>query len=117
MDTCVDSVNQFSSTVGKNSVISASLSSEHGPSWGYGWRNSLQISRVAANVQNKQSRTADEGWSYSLGIRSGANISLSLQIAVLRNISEGFGLGRILWCNLSNGKGHDIRHVEREEAV
>ena len=31
------------------------------------------ILRVAANVLNKQSRTADEGWSSSLGVGRGAN--------------------------------------------
>jgi hypothetical protein len=33
----------------------------------------LQIWRVAANMLNKQSRTADSGWSSSLGVGSGAN--------------------------------------------
>jgi hypothetical protein len=36
---------------------------------GYG----LQIWRVAANILNKQSRTADRGWSSSLGVGQGAN--------------------------------------------
>ena len=31
------------------------------------------IWRVAANILNKQSRTADEGWSSSLGVGRGAN--------------------------------------------
>jgi len=31
------------------------------------------MSRVAANVLNKQSRTADKGWSSSLGVGRGAN--------------------------------------------
>src|SRR5215813_10749084 len=31
------------------------------------------IWRVAANILNKQSRTADEGWSSSLGVGQGAN--------------------------------------------
>jgi len=31
------------------------------------------IRRVAANILNKQSRTADEGWSSSLGVGRGAN--------------------------------------------
>jgi hypothetical protein len=31
------------------------------------------IWRVAANVLNKQSRTADKGWSSSLGVGRGAN--------------------------------------------
>jgi hypothetical protein len=29
--------------------------------------------RVAANILNKQSRTADKGWSYSLGVEWGSN--------------------------------------------
>jgi hypothetical protein len=35
----------------------------------------LQIWRVAVNILNKQSRTADKGWSYSLGVGRGANNS------------------------------------------
>jgi hypothetical protein len=35
----------------------------------------LQIWRVVANVLNKQSRTADTGWSSSLGVGRGANNS------------------------------------------
>jgi len=31
------------------------------------------IRRVASNKLNKQSRTADEGWSSSLGVGRGAN--------------------------------------------
>jgi len=31
------------------------------------------LSRIAANKLNKQSRTADEGWSSSLGVGRGAN--------------------------------------------
>jgi hypothetical protein len=33
----------------------------------------LQIWREAANILNKQSRTADSGWSSSLGVGGGAN--------------------------------------------
>jgi hypothetical protein len=33
----------------------------------------LQIWRVSANILNKQSRTADRGWSTSLGVGRGAN--------------------------------------------
>jgi hypothetical protein len=43
-----------------------SLSLRHGASSGCGWRNGLQYVRVAANILNKQSRTADEGWPSSL---------------------------------------------------
>jgi hypothetical protein len=35
----------------------------------------LQIWRVAANILNKQSWTADNGWSSSLGVERGANNS------------------------------------------
>jgi hypothetical protein len=35
----------------------------------------LQICRVAANILNKQSRTADKGWPSSLGVGRGANNS------------------------------------------
>jgi hypothetical protein len=35
----------------------------------------LQIWRVAANILNKQSRTAEKGWSSSLGVGRGANNS------------------------------------------
>jgi hypothetical protein len=38
-------------------------------------RDSFQIRRVAANILNKQSRTADKGWSSSLGVGRGANNS------------------------------------------
>jgi hypothetical protein len=36
---------------------------------------SLQIWRVAANILNKQSRTADKGWPSSSGVGRGANNS------------------------------------------
>jgi hypothetical protein len=35
----------------------------------------LQIRRVAANILNKQSRTADKGWSSSLEVGCGAKNS------------------------------------------
>ena len=34
----------------------------------------LHIWRVYANALNKQSRTADKGWSFTLGVGGGANI-------------------------------------------
>jgi hypothetical protein len=37
--------------------------------------NGLQLWRVAANILNKQSRTADKGWSSRLGVGRGANNS------------------------------------------
>jgi hypothetical protein len=38
------------------------------------WR-ALQVWMVAANILNKQSRTADNGWSSSFGVGRGANKS------------------------------------------
>jgi hypothetical protein len=35
--------------------------------------DSLQFWRVAANILNKQLRTANKGWSFSLGVGRGAN--------------------------------------------
>jgi hypothetical protein len=35
----------------------------------------LEIWRIAANILNKQSRTADKEWSFSLGVGRGANYS------------------------------------------
>jgi hypothetical protein len=37
--------------------------------------NTLQVWRVAANILNKNSRTADKGWPSSLGVGRGANNS------------------------------------------
>jgi hypothetical protein len=44
------------------------MSPQHGASSGCGWRNGLQLWRVAANVLNKQPRTNDKGWSSSWGV-------------------------------------------------
>ena len=51
---------------------------------------------VAANILNEESRTADKGWSYSLGVGRGANNSSSLRRILLRNIHrQHFGPGLI----------------------
>jgi hypothetical protein len=49
------------------------LSPRHGASSGCGWREVLRVRRVAASILNKQSRTADKGWSSSFGVGRGAN--------------------------------------------
>jgi hypothetical protein len=41
------------------------------------WGNRNQMWRVAMNILNKQSRTADKEWSFNLGIGGMANISAS----------------------------------------
>jgi len=42
--------------------------------------------RVAANILNKQSRTADKGWSSRLGVGRGVNNSSLLKRILLRNV-------------------------------
>jgi hypothetical protein len=44
------------------------------------------IWKVAANILNKQSRTADKGWSSSLGVGRGANNASPSKKTLLRNI-------------------------------
>jgi hypothetical protein len=53
----------------------------------------LQIWRVAANILNKQSRTADKG------VGRGANNSSPSKISLLRKITRSLGPGWILWIN------------------
>jgi len=61
---------------------------------------------VAANILNKQSRTADIGWSYSLGVGQGVNSSSLLNCILLRNIHrQSLGPGLIVWYDLSNERG------------
>jgi hypothetical protein len=60
--------------------------------------DALQLWREAANILNKQSRTADKGWSSSLGVERGANNSPS-KISMLRKHSQSLGPGRIPWMN------------------
>jgi len=46
----------------------------------------LPVWSVAANILNKQSRTADTGWFSSLGVGRGANNSSTSQRIMLRNL-------------------------------
>jgi len=48
-------------------LIRGPLSPRHGASSGCGWRRRPPIWTVAANILNKQSRTADKGWSFGFG--------------------------------------------------
>jgi len=61
------------------------------------------IWRVDVNILNKQSRTADKGWSTSLGVARGANNASPQKLTMLRNISQGLGLGLVLRCATSSG--------------
>jgi hypothetical protein len=65
----------------------------------------LQIWRVAANILNKQSRSADKGWSSSLGVGRGAYNSSPQKIKLLRKFTRSLGRGLILWImDFSKGK-------------
>jgi hypothetical protein len=59
----------------------------------------LQIWRVAANILNKQSRTADKGWSSMWVVVRGANNSSPSIINLLRNVTKGLGPSWMLWIN------------------
>ena len=63
------------------------------------------ISRVAANILNKQLRTTDEGWSSRLGVVRGANNCSTYKLALLRNAYIYLEPGLILCFDISNGKG------------
>jgi hypothetical protein len=65
---------------------------------------SLQIWRVAANILNKKSRTADKGWPSSLGVGRGLATPHRKKINTLRNVTKGLGIGWMLWNDLRYGK-------------
>jgi len=56
-------------------------------------------SRLSVNILNKKSRTADKGWSSSLGFGRGAKNSSPFKRIVLQIIPKGLGPG--LCCLLS----------------
>jgi hypothetical protein len=49
----------------------------------------LQIWTVAANILNKQSRTADKGWPSSLGVGRGLTTPHRKKRNMLRNVNKG----------------------------
>ena len=53
----------------------------------------LQIWRLAANVLNKQSWTADQVWSSCLGVWRGANNLTLYKSSSFRNVTQGPGCG------------------------
>jgi hypothetical protein len=65
----------FSFDMNTGTMLGGSLSPQHGTSSGCGWRNGLQLWRVAANILNKQQQTNDKEWSTSLGVGRGVNNS------------------------------------------
>ena len=63
------------------------------------------IRKVAAIILSKQSRTANKGWSYSLGFGRDANNSSPQKLVLLRKGYICLRPGLILWYELCNGKG------------
>jgi hypothetical protein len=68
----------------------------------------LQIWRVAANMLNKQSRTADSGWSSSLRVGRGPTTFTHKTQCLLRNTAHSRRPGRIIWHNLSTIKANEM---------
>ena len=62
---------------------------QHDATAGSTCRNGFQIGRAPANILNRPPRTADEGWSSSLGLGRGVKDFPPLKLAMLPNISQG----------------------------
>jgi hypothetical protein len=90
-------------------------SSQHGASSGCGWRNGLQLWKLAVNILNKQPRTDNKGWSSSLGVGRGDNNpspdSLDKR-PKLRNMDMRFGM----WNVSSLYRAGSLMTVSRELA-
>jgi hypothetical protein len=75
----------------------------------------LQIWRVAANILNKQSRTADSGWSSSLGVGRGGLTTLPRKTQYLLRITT-HSLGtdvvhrtdKYVTCKKEGNTGHGV---------
>jgi hypothetical protein len=61
--------------------------------------DALQVWRVAANILNKQSRTADKGGPPAWGLGVGPTTPHPKKISLLRKIRRSLGPGRIPWIN------------------
>jgi hypothetical protein len=63
----------------------------------------FQVQRVAANILNKQSQTADSGWSSCLGVGRWTNNHHAMKLSVCYETLHSLGAWRIVWNNLSTG--------------
>jgi hypothetical protein len=85
IDAKIPSLRSF---VGRSPSEVGSLSPQHGASSGCGWRNGLQLWRLAANILNKQSWTDNKEWSSSLGVgRRATNLHHKNKL-VTKNLTE-----------------------------
>jgi len=65
------------------------------------------VGRVAANMLNKQKRTADKGWSFSWGFGRGTNKFSPYKMTMLRTITQSLGLK----CNSGNIFYHLMQYL------
>jgi hypothetical protein len=61
--------------------------------------NTLQVWRVAMNILNTQSRTADKEWSCSSGLGVGQTTTHHKKISLLLNLTGSLRTGEIPWIN------------------
>jgi hypothetical protein len=61
-------IDLFSISLILSHVSCVPLSPQHGASSGCGWRDGLQLGRVAMNILNRQLRTNDKGWFSTCGL-------------------------------------------------
>ena len=87
-----DTLQQINQKNGRLPVKCGSLSPRHRASSGCGWRNGLLTWRVAANILNKQSRAADKGWSFSLGVGRRANKAKQKQSCPATGLKRPMGI-------------------------
>jgi hypothetical protein len=64
----------------------------------------FNVWRVTTNVLNNQSQTVDKRWSSSLDVEPGANNSSPKNTIMFRNVTQDFGIERILWSDLGKKK-------------
>jgi len=77
-------------------------------------REGLQIWRVTANIVNKKSQTADNGWPFKFGVGRGVNNSSPYEKKNLsRNVTQGLGLR--LWSDVGSGKWKRVDWTHRAQ--
>jgi hypothetical protein len=77
----------------------------------------LQIWRVAANILNKQSRTADTGWSSSLGVGRWLTTHHHKTPNLLQNKMTASDQDGFLGTNQAPKNGYEIWHLECQEPL
>jgi hypothetical protein len=98
-------------------VLSGSLSPRHGASSGCGWRNGLQLWKVAANILNKQSRTADKGGRPAWGLGEVLTTPHRKKLLFYETYGQASDLDRFFGTTPATEKGHEFWNMECEEHV